>query len=75
MFGKTLSVPLFQDRAMQVTIVAAGFTPTRVPYISDVSQQGPMTFLGVIAPDGLIQSKENEVGRPARWFTSLRISS
>jgi error-prone DNA polymerase len=27
--GKTLGVPLFQEQAMQIAIVAAGFTPTR----------------------------------------------
>jgi error-prone DNA polymerase len=27
--GKTLGVPLFQEQAMQIAIVAAGFTPAR----------------------------------------------
>jgi error-prone DNA polymerase len=26
--GKTLGVPLFQEQAMKIAIVAAGFTPT-----------------------------------------------
>jgi error-prone DNA polymerase len=37
--GKTLGVPLFQEQAMQVAIVAAGFTPSR-----------PMRYAGAWRP-------------------------
>ena len=47
MLGKTLGVPLFQEQAMKIAIVAAGFTPAE----ADKLRRAMATFrrVGTIA--------------------------
>ena len=63
MLGKTLGVPLFQEQAMQLAIVAAKFTPGEANEL----RRAMATFRNV----GTIDQFEDEDGRPAWWRAAI----
>src|SRR3546814_10604951 len=54
--GRTLGVPLFQEQAMKIAIVAAGFTPTEADELR--RSMATFKFKGLIA-----HFEEKQIGR------------
>lgn len=64
--GRTLGVPLFQEQAMQISIVAAGFTPTEADELRRGINKFQWTKFG-----GLLQQMESKLvnGMLAKGYT------
>ena len=75
--GKTLGVPLFQEQAMKIAIVAAGFTPSEADRLrggAPFASPWPTDDLGLSRADRrelqcLLAARGHDVGAPSRVLT------